>query len=591
MRKRRAKNKNGKDATYNAFEILRKSVKYCDGYRKNVIACVICCVVAAVVGVIVPIFSSRIILKITDGLMAQVLYTALAVMAVHLIDAAMRYARDYYLDRLKTGMLFGLQQALVRETLKMEAAEIDRVGTGKIIERLTSDINEVASTYHDYAFWSAYVVTNAGVLFAVLVLSKEMFYVSLVISAACFVVSEMRIKRLTKTRKILRASRDERTGMVAEIVRGFRDIKTLNASEAIAHGVGRKIRETSDHERSIYATNRRFRFLELTVYNFSELVYLAFGCFLFSQNLLTIPAFIIVYNYLDRIRDLFYGLTQLIEDNKQISLSGNRIFEVIEDEKYRKEHFGSIKVDRLDGDIVFRDVDYSFGKKHVIKNLSMHIKANKKVAIVGKSGAGKTTIMNLLTRIYDIDSGDILIDGIPIRELDRNSLRGGISVVTQQPYVFNCSVKDNLRLVKSDAKMSEMREACRLARIDDYVMSLPNKYNTILGEGGVILSGGQKQRIAIARALLTGAKIILFDEATSALDNETQSEIQEAISSLKGDYTLIIVAHRLSTIIDSDKIFVIEDGALVDSGTHRELLDRCSLYKNLYNKASKEATA
>jgi ABC-type multidrug transport system fused ATPase/permease subunit len=139
--------------------------------------------------------------------------------------------------------------------------------------------------------------------------------------------------------------------------------------------------------------------------------------------------------------------------------------------------------------------------------------------------------------------------------------------------------------------MSEMREACRLARIDDYVMSLPNKYNTILGEGGVILSGGQKQRIAIARALLTGAKIILFDEATSALDNETQSEIQEAISSLKGDYTLIIVAHRLSTIIDSDKIFVIEEGALADSGTHRELLDRCSLYKNLYNKASKEATA
>ena len=136
-----------------------------------------------------------------------------------------------------------------------------------------------------------------------------------------------------------------------------------------------------------------------------------------------------------------------------------------------------------------------------------------------------------------------------------------------------------------------MREACRLARIDDYVMSLPNKYNTILGEGGVILSGGQKQRIAIARALLTGAKIISFDEATSALDNETQSEIQEAISSLKGDYTLIIVAHRLSIIIDSDKIFVIEDGALVDSGTHRELLDRCSLYKNLYNKAPKEATA
>jgi ABC-type multidrug transport system fused ATPase/permease subunit len=588
MIKRRAKKGDNKEKTYNAFEIFRKSVKYCEGYRLIIVSCIICCAIAAAVGVVIPIVASRIILQITDGLMTQVLYSAFVVMLIHFADAAMRYMRERSLDKLKVGMLFGLQQALVREMLKMEAAEIDKMGTGKIIERLTSDIDKVASIYQDYAFWIAYVVTNAGVLFAVLVLSKEMFYLSLVIAVACFVVSRMRIKRLTNTRKILRASRDERTGMVTEIVRGFRDVKTLNAGEAIARGVGRKVRETSDQEYGIYATNRRFRFLELVVYNSSEFVYLAFGCFLFSQNLLTIPAFIIVYNYLDRIRDLFYGLTQIIDDNEQISISGNRIFEIIENNVYRKEHFGSTKTDHLDGDIVFRDVKFSFGKKQIIKGLSLHIKANQKVAIVGKSGAGKTTIMSLLTRIYDADEGDILIDGIPIRELDRDSLRGNISVVTQQPYVFNYSVKDNLRLVKPDAKMSEMREACRLARIDDYIMSLPNKYSTILGEGGVILSGGQKQRIAIARALLMKAKIILFDEATSALDNKTQSEIQEAINNLKGDYTLVIVAHRLSTIIDSDKIFVIEDGALVDSGTHRELLERCSTYKSLYNKDGKE---
>ena len=139
--------------------------------------------------------------------------------------------------------------------------------------------------------------------------------------------------------------------------------------------------------------------------------------------------------------------------------------------------------------------------------------------------------------------------------------------------------------------MSEIREACRTARIDDYIMSLPNKYNTILGEGGVILSGGQKQRLAIARALLMKTKIILFDEATSALDNKTQADIQDAIMELKGEYTIIIVAHRLSTIIDSDRIFVIEEGSLIDSGTHRELLHRCSLYKNLYNKGTNKSAS
>ena len=242
----------------------------------------------------------------------------------------------------------------------------------------------------------------------------------------------------------------------------------------------------------------------------------------------------------------------------------------------------------MEGEIEFQHVNFSYGKKPIIKDLNMHIAPNEKVAIVGKSGSGKTTIMNLITRIYDVDSGDILIDGIPSREFDCNSLRGNISVVTQQPYIFNYSVKENLLLAKPNAKMSEIREACRMAHIDEYIMSLPNKYNTILGEGGVILSGGQKQRLAIARALLMGAKIILFDEATSALDNKTQAEIQEAISELKGGYTLVIVAHRLSTIIDSDRIFVIEEGKLIDSGTHRELLRDCALYRSLYNKDAKK---
>ena len=159
-----------------------------------------------------------------------------------------------------------------------------------------------------------------------------------------------------------------------------------------------------------------------------------------------------------------------------------------------------------------------------------------------------------------------------------------MSIITQNPYVFNFSIKDNLLLAKENATMKEIREACKLACIDDFIMTLPNKYETPVGENGIILSGGQKQRLAIARALLMKTEIILFDEATSALDNETQNKIQEAINNLKGEYTILIIAHRLSTVIDCDRIFVVDNGKIINSGSHKELLKNCDYYKNLYNK-------
>ena len=590
MAKRWAKNKkaHGHTVQYSALQILLKSIKFCDKHRSILFASFIGCLIGVATGVIVPLLTSQIILRITDGIVDQVIYTALAVLIINLLDTVMVYVRSYYLHKLQYGTLYGMQQALVREALKLEISEIDKTGTGKIIERLTSDTDKVSSVFYDYAIWTVYLISHVGILVTVFILSREMFVLSIVIAIICFFVSNWRIKRMTEVQRILNVNLDERTGMATEIVRGIRDIKTLNAGEAIARSVGRKIKETTSREKEIRDIDRRFQLLEAATYYLSEFVFLAFGCFLFTQSVLTIPVFIIIYNYLNQIRDLFYGAARLIENNKKIELSGNRIFEILDNKTYKKEHFGTIETDKLDGDIEFQHVSFAYGKKQVLKDLNMHIAANEKVAIVGKSGSGKTTIINLITRLYDHDSGQILIDGIPIREYSRNSLRNNISVVTQQPYIFNYSVKDNLLLAKPNAKMSEIREACRLAHIDDYIMSLPNKYNTILGEGGVILSGGQKQRLAIARALLMKTKIILLDEATSSLDNQTQSDIQDAVNELKGDYTLIVIAHRLSTIIDSDRIFVIEEGALVDSGTHHQLLRDCSIYRSLYNKDLKK---
>ena len=188
----------------------------------------------------------------------------------------------------------------------------------------------------------------------------------------------------------------------------------------------------------------------------------------------------------------------------------------------------------------------------------------------------------MISKLYDINSGEILIDGINIDELDEDSIRGNISIITQNPYIFNMTIKENLTSVKDNLSDEEIVKACKLACLHDYIMSLPDGYDTIVGEGGLVLSGGQKQRLAIARALVQNTKIILFDEATSALDNETQKNIQDAINNMKNKYTILIVAHRLSTVINSDRILLVEDGKISAEGTHKELLEQSPTYNKLY---------
>lgn len=185
--------------------------------------------------------------------------------------------------------------------------------------------------------------------------------------------------------------------------------------------------------------------------------------------------------------------------------------------------------------------------------------------------------------MYDNYEGTITIDGIDIKELDKDSIRGNITIVSQNPYIFNMTIKENLKLVKDNLTDEEMKEACKMACLDDYIETLPKKYNTLVGEGGINLSGGQKQRLAIARAFVQKTEIILFDEATSALDNETQKKIQQAIDNLQKDYTILIIAHRLSTIKNADRILVLDNGKIVAEGKHEDLLKTNTTYKELYN--------
>ena len=304
------------------------------------------------------------------------------------------------------------------------------------------------------------------------------------------------------------------------------------------------------------------------------------------MGLLTSANLIVLFLYNGKIFSLMSNYADLKNLIKEYELAVERIMDIDDNNKYLKEQYGNVHLDNVKGTIEFKDVSFGYNKNKVLNNLSFKIKSKDTIAIVGSSGSGKTTILNLITKSYLTGSGQITIDGVDINDLDEDTIRNNISIITQNPYIFNMSIMDNLKLVKPDATKKEIIDACKKASFYDFVMSLPKKFNTLIGEGGVNLSGGQRQRLAIARALLKESKILLFDEATSALDNITQKEIQESIDKISEDYTIIIIAHRLSTIKNCSKIYILNHGEIVDSGSHSALLKRNKDYKKLYSYES-----
>ena len=563
---------------------IKRTWRYIKKAKWSLIAFGIISIIEAVFSSIMPLLSAKVILNITNGLMKQLILSALAVFLISFVFWIFVYLKGVFYQKIYQKVLVNIQKSLAEEILNLEISEIDKHSSGLFINRLNNDTQDIAGIFLEYAYYLSYIITNIGVLITIFILNKYMFVYAIITSLVIYFVGSKRLDKQNRIRKNLKAMLEEKTGLTSELVRGMRDIKVLNASDTILNQVTNKIEGTTKEYVHMILIQNFFSYIEENIRRLFDLGLIVLGCILYKHALLTIPAFIIIYNYQGRIKNLLTGVVKVGEFNKDFNLAADRIYEVIENKKFKKEKFGNKKIEKLNGNIKFKNVYFNYETTPVLKNMSFEIKPNQRVAFVGKSGAGKTTIFNLITKLYRNEKGKILLDDIDINDLTCSSIRDNMSIITQNPYIFNFSIKDNLLLAKKDATMEEIREACKLACIDDYIMSLENQYETKLGENGIILSGGQKQRIAIARALLMKTEIILFDEATSALDNETQSQIQKAIDNLKNEYTVLIIAHRLSTVIDSDTIFVVDDGKIIANGSHNELLKNCDYYKNLYYK-------
>ena len=563
---------------------VKRTWKYIKEAKLNLIGYGIVSIIEAIISAIIPLLAAKVILNITNGIINQLILSAIVVFIIELILYVMIYFKGFFYQKIYQKTLIAIQKSLTKEILNLEVQEIDKNSSGLFINRLNKDTQDIAGLFMEYAYWLSYIITNVGVLVTIFILNKYLFIYAVITSLIVYFINRKSLAKQYEVQRKLKTIEENKTGLTSELVRGIRDIKILNANRSILKQAYNKIEDATNEQVHIMNIRRLYNYIESNIRALTDLGLILVGCLLYNKSLLSIPNFVIIYNYQAKVKNLLVGIVKIAEYNKKFSIAANRVYEVIENDKFAKEQFGNIKKDKLEGSIKFVDVSFSYDTEEILKKMSFTIKPNEKIAFVGKSGAGKSTIFNLITHLYQVSSGKVLLDDININDLDCNTIRNNMSIITQNPYIFNFSIKDNLLLAKEDATLKEIRKACKLACIDDYIMSLPDKYDTPLGENGIILSGGQKQRIAIARALLMQTEIILFDEATSALDNETQEQIQKAIDNLKGEYTILIIAHRLSTVIDADKIFVIDDGKIIDSGTHQELLKKCEFYKNLYSK-------
>ena len=470
-----------------------------------------------------------------------------------------------------------------KKSLDLPAYAYEKTSSGEIINRITNDTDVISSSFEQLVYIFSSLVGSIIILIYIFFNSWIIGVEIIIFIIILFFIIRKYNPLLKNYHKEIREENDKFTSMVTESIRGVREIKTLGIKNNVIKDVKEIIK--SIYNKEIDETNIWEKFTMLTRILKTSLEVLVFSSciILVYYKQVSLTFFVAMTYYIYRYMYLIENINGLTQTYQKVIVSLSRVNDILGNRLYEDEKFGNKILKKVKGVIEFKNVSFSYPNEDIIlNNFNLKLEPNKKIAIVGKSGQGKTTLFNLLTRVFDANSGEILIDGINIKDLTEESLRKNISIIRQEPFIFNRSIKDNFKLINSKISLSKIKQYSKIAYLDDYIESLPNKYDTIMGEGGVNLSGGQKQRLSIARALAKESKIVLFDEATSALDNNSQEYIKKAIDNLIKDHTVIIIAHRLSTIIDSDIIYVVNDGKIVASGKHNELLLSNKIYRNLY---------
>lgn len=496
-----------------------------------------------------------------------------------------------FLSGIANSILLKIESKLTRaigfntykKALNLPAVAFEEMSSGEIINRITSDADSLSFTFGKMINMISSIVTALVILVYVFFNSWIVGLILISFLVVLYFIIKKYNPLLKDAHKERKASQDVFTSLANESIRGIREIKTLGIKDHLIINAKRNVEDLFKLSKKEINLQTRFGiivdFLKTTLEVGTFIVCIV----LLYYKQITLTFFIAMTYYIYRYMWFIECLNDFTQTYQKISVSLDRVNEILENKKYNDVVFGKNNLENIKGEIEFKNVTFAYpNEESVLKDFNLVIEPNKKIAIVGASGQGKSTLFNLITRLFDASKGEITIDGVNILDISEECLRKNISIIRQDPFIFNRTIMENFKIVDENIKLKDVKACIKEAYLDEYIESLPKKYDTVLGEGGVNLSGGQKQRLAIARTLAKKSKIILFDEATSALDNNSQEFIKKSIDNLVKDHTVVIVAHRLSTIIDADIIYVIDDGKVIASGTHKTLLKSCDYYKNLY---------
>lgn len=566
----------------NENKSLRKLAKYYKKYTFLSIMVILFSLTYAGISLLSPIYEGKMLGYFENFNKEKILKTAIFLLVLRIVIEIVTNIWSRLVLKLNGKVNFDLKSDMLESLTSFEIKNFDNTNSGLFISRLNKDTTELSELFDYITDDLSGIILNISFVGYVLYLNIYLGLFLILNIILVYILNSKKLYFYKNAKKDYKKKDEEVVGLYSDVIRGIREIKNLNLKNKVLQDVSKKTRESISTEIKSTHTRRTWNRWINAFQHILDFLFILISIYFIANNSLQTSSFLIIFLYKGKVLNLIYYISEIREKLADGKIAALRVFDIITYNSFTKEKYGSKDIQNIKGNIEFKNVGFKYNSKDLFYNLNFKIKPNKMIAIVGKSGEGKSTILKLINKTYEIDNGEILIDNFNINDLSEKTIKNNISIVSQVPYIFNLSVKDNIKLANPQSTADDIIDVCKKSQIHDFIMEMPDGYDTMVGENGVILSGGQKQRIAIARALIKKSKIILFDEATSSLDNNNQEKIKNIMKDLTKNHTVIIVAHRLSTIVDADDILVLHNHRIVSSGTHNELMKNCIEYRNLY---------
>ncbi|OYT38956.1 MAG: ABC transporter [Desulfurococcales archaeon ex4484_58] len=534
---------------------------------------------------IIPVFIREAIDKgILAGSWSTIVYYSFLTLLVTIISGVSSFIARYLTTKISQEIVYRIRLEAFDSIQRQSLDFFDKVFTGQLISRITSDAERISG----FLSWRFRML-----IYSTLMIGFSLYYMlsmNMLLSIISLIAMIFIVIFSTRYAMMIKPMYDkirQQLGVLASIATNdLAGIKTIKSLVLERHEYNRFLDENNRFlDLNIKATRIRALYgnLGVLVIGLTMATILYLGGYAIANGLLTIGGLTAFMSYMLMLMWPLNALGYAVGDIQRTIAAAQRLFEIIDTKPGVYEKPDAKTLDDLRGEIIFRNVSFSYdGNRKVLDGIDLHVRPGEKIVIVGPPGSGKSTLLKLLARLYEFNEGEILIDGVDVRDLKLDFLRKNIVYVSQEPFIFNRSIKENIALGNPDVSFEEIVNAAKIARIHDFIIQLPKGYDTIVGERGVDLSGGQRQRIALARALVSNPKIILLDDPVSNLDAETEKKLVSDLKEILRDKTALIVTQRLSLISLADRIVVMDRGRIVEEGTHEELLAKRGLYYELY---------